>query len=69
MSAVPRELPFRRLLTVNEVAEWFGVDRRTIYRWLAEQAMPQPVKIGRTTRFRIEDIERHLATRPRGVGR
>jgi excisionase family DNA binding protein len=45
-----------RPITVNEVAEYFGVSRRTIYYWMEDRRIPY-LRIGRCLRFKLEDIE------------
>ncbi len=57
-----------RLLTLREVAELLNVSIRTVYRLVAGGVLPAPVKIGRSTRFRPDDVER-CVERCRGAGR
>ena len=45
------------LMTVNEVAEYFGVSASTIWRWLREGKL-EGVKIGGSRRLKREDIMR-----------
>lgn len=45
-------------LTVDQVAERFGVSKDTIWRWKRQDEFPRPVKLGgTTTRWRLSDIE------------
>lgn len=45
-------------LSVDQVASRFGVSKDTIWRWRREGDFPKPVKLGgRTTRWRLSDIE------------
>ncbi len=45
-------------LTVDQVAERLGVSRDTIWRWKRNGTFPKAVKLGgRTTRWRLSDIE------------
>lgn len=49
--------PGLRLLSVRQVAEYFGVSVATIWRWTASGSIPAPIKIGGSTRWRCSDIE------------
>ncbi len=51
------------LMTVNEVAEYFGVSASTIWRWLREGKL-EGVKIGGSRRFQREDIMRIAGAEP-----
>lgn len=52
-----------RLITLPELARLLGLSRATIYRQIAaDPAFPQPLKIGRVTRFRESDAQRFIAT-------
>ena len=46
------------LLRARELAVLFGVRERTIYRWRREGKIPPPIRIGGSTRWRRDDIER-----------
>ena len=45
-----------RLLTDREVAERLGVAKATVWRHAAAGLLPQPVKLGRSTRWPESDI-------------
>lgn len=45
------------LLTLDQVAERLNVSRRTIENLLRAKKGPQFIRIGRTKRFRPEDVE------------
>ena len=48
----------RALIRLSDLCESLGVSRSTIYRWVAEDELPAPVRIGaRALRWRSEDIE------------
>ena len=51
------------LMTVNEVAEYFGVSASTIWRWLREGKL-EGVKIGGSRRFQREGIMRIAGAEP-----
>jgi excisionase family DNA binding protein len=48
-----------RLLSVNETAEFLGVDRSTVYRLEREGAL-RSVRVGTRRRFRPEDLRAYL---------
>lgn len=50
-----------RLLTVQEVADYLGVPRATIYAWRRQGEGPLGHRVGRHIRFRPEDVEAWLA--------
>jgi excisionase family DNA binding protein len=54
---VPDMPTANQFLTVHEVAAMFGVSRATIWRRVQDGTLPQPVKIGRATRFSQSEIE------------
>ena len=52
---------FGQLLAIDQVAEFLGVCRRTIYRELARGKFPKPVRIGqRSVRWKVADIEAYV---------
>ncbi|WP_241524131.1 helix-turn-helix transcriptional regulator [Oceaniglobus indicus] len=54
-------------LAVEQVAVRFSVSKDTIWRWRREGDFPKPVKLGgRTTRWRLSDIEDWEAQCPCG---
>ena len=47
-------------LTVDQVANRFGVSADTVWRWKRKGDFPKAVKVGPcTTRWRLADIEEH----------
>jgi prophage regulatory protein len=53
-------------LTVKEVAERLHVCRASIYLWL-KQGFPKPLKLGRASRWSVEEVEEWLRARPKGA--
>lgn len=51
-----------RLLTANEVADLLRVSRMTVYRLIKTGEMPT-VRVGRSYRFREEDVHSYLMER------
>jgi excisionase family DNA binding protein len=59
----------RRLLTINEVAEWLGVSRAWVYDHVTRKKPFLPcVRLGEITRFRAAEIERFIQDHARGNG-
>lgn len=49
-----------KLLTLEQTAETFGVNPRTIRRlWYANE-FPEPIRVGRGIRWRLEDIQKFV---------
>ena len=49
-----------RLLGIQELAEFIGVPRQTIYRWRGQGRGPKAAKLGRHLRYRQADIDEWL---------
>lgn len=50
-----------RLLTIQEVADYLGIPRGTLYAWRYKGEGPRGFRVGKHVRFRAEDIEAWLA--------
>jgi len=48
-----------KLLTIDDLADYFQVSKKTVYRLLQQKRLPA-VRIARQWRFRAEDIDRWL---------
>jgi excisionase family DNA binding protein len=55
-----------KYLTIQEVAARLNVCRASIYLWL-KKGFPQPLKLGRTSRWSALELEEWVRTRPRGT--
>lgn len=58
--------PDNRLVTQAEIAQWLGVSRSTIYeleKLTGPRALPRPVKLGRTKRWRLGALRRWISER------
>jgi excisionase family DNA binding protein len=51
----------RRLLRDRGVAAVLDISVRTVWKLVAAGALPAPIRLGRSTRWRTADIERWLA--------
>jgi excisionase family DNA binding protein len=47
----------REWLSVDELAEWLGVPKATVYAWRTRGVGPRGASIGRHVRFRRADVE------------
>ena len=62
-----------KLLRIGEVSEWLNISRSTIYKWVNDGEFPESVVLGQddgkrsATRWREEEVQEWLETRPRGV--
>lgn len=45
-----------RWLSVDEIAEYLGVRRETIYNWIEKRAMPAH-KVGRCWKFKQQEVD------------
>ena len=45
-----------RWLSVDEIGNYLGVKRDTIYKWISEKGLPAS-KIGRLWKFKIADVD------------
>ena len=53
-----------RLLTESDVAKMMSVSLAVVRRWRMEGRGPRCLKLGHLVRYRSEDIEKWLASRP-----
>ena len=60
MSRQPSPPDFDPLFTVQEVAKRFSVSVATVWRLSKSGDIPQPVRIGRSVRWRASDLNDHL---------
>lgn len=49
-----------RLLSVDEVAEWLGIPKATIYQWRQKGYGPAGIAVGRYVRFEPGAVEAFL---------
>jgi len=49
-----------KLLTVKEVSEIVGFKVSTLYKFIKTQEFPKPIKIGKSSRWKLTDIKKWL---------
>ena len=49
-----------RLITAEELARMLNVSTRTLWRLLAKGELPEPVRLGGSTRWRSEEVSRWI---------
>ena len=55
-----------RMLTRPEVEQMLGVSTATIYKWLGERKLPEPIRLGpRAIRWRLSELMKWLDEQPR----
>lgn len=48
------------LLTVDQVSDWLGVPKGTLYQWRSRSRGPRAIKVGNGIRYRRSEIESFL---------
>ena len=48
------------LLTIDDVAEWLGKPKATLYAWHSRSQGPRAIRVGNTLRYRRSEVERWL---------
>jgi predicted DNA-binding transcriptional regulator AlpA len=51
----------KMLFTVGEVAHFFRCGVTTVWRWAKEGKIPQPIRIGGVTRWKLDEIQACIA--------
>lgn len=49
-----------RLLDIDEVADYLGIPKNTLYKWRVDGKGPRAIKVGKHLRFRRGDLETWL---------
>lgn len=48
----------KKYLRVKQVAEHLGISKSSVWRWVQESILPEPIRIaGRTTVWRADEVE------------
>jgi prophage regulatory protein len=50
----------KKLLTIKEVTQMVGFKTSTIYKFIKTKGFPQPVKIGKSSRWLLSDINQWI---------
>lgn len=58
---MPSHLSQKKLASVRDAAEYYGVGTSTLWRWLQQGLIPEPVRIGGRTFWEVEVLEQHLS--------
>ena len=48
------------LLTIEQVSEWLGVPKGTLYQWRSRKQGPRAIKVGGGLRYRRNEIDAYL---------
>ena len=48
-----------KLLSVDDVCEYLGIGRDTIYKWIAAKSLPA-YRLGRLWKFKKEEVDRWI---------
>ena len=59
----------RTALDTGAVARWLGVPESTLRYWRHRNTGPRSFAVGRSVRYRVEDVEAWLEARMRATGR
>ena len=49
-----------RLITIKEVTQIVGFKRSTIYKFIQQNKFPSPLKIGKSSRWKLTDIQKWI---------
>lgn len=60
MTTQPNPTDFDQLLTVKQVAQRAAISVASVWRLSKSGDLPQPVRIGRSVRWRSSDLQNHL---------
>jgi len=56
-----------KLLSDKDICELFSISRASVWRMTSDGRLPKPIKLGRTTRWRADDVEQALASAAKGA--
>ena len=67
--SVGSDPPFDPLLTIDQVAQWLGKPKGTLYQWRCRKMGPRGIKVGNDVRYRRSEVEAFLDahTEPRST--
>lgn len=50
-----------RMITIDELATILGMSKRTVWRLLAAEEIPEPIRLGGSTRWPLAEVESWIA--------
>lgn len=50
----------KKLISARETAAFYSIGQSTLWRWIGEGRIPQPIRIGRRTFWDSETLEQHV---------
>ncbi len=50
----------KRLGTVKDVSDRLGVSERAIWKWNSMGKLPEPIRLGRSVRWDLDELERWI---------
>lgn len=56
-----KSLPDEARVDIAVVQQLFGIGQSTVWAWLKQQRLPQPVREGKTTRWTVGSLRAKLA--------
>jgi excisionase family DNA binding protein len=61
--AVSATTPYDPLLTIEQVSDWLGVPKGTLYQWRSRHQGPRAIKVGGGLRYRRHEVDAYLDQR------
>lgn len=52
----------QRLVSARDTAAFYGIGQSTLWRWIGEGRVPQPIRIGRRTFWDSEMLNQHIVS-------
>lgn len=52
--------PYDPLLTIEQVSDWLGVPKGTLYQWRSRHQGPRAIKVGGGLRYRRNEVDAYL---------
>lgn len=59
-SQVVSAAPYDPLLTIEQVSDWLGVPKGTLYQWRSRHQGPRAIKVGGGLRYRRNEVDAYL---------
>lgn len=50
-----------RLWTIEDVADYLGIPKNTLYQWRAKEYGPKGIRMGKYVRYRVDDVQAWVA--------